>query len=216
MTRAQCRRGARRSRFAPATARVFALLTLAVALSVAPLVAPPVAPSAALAANPIAPREAGSEIGGPFTLIDQEGRTVSDADFRGRWLLVYFGYTHCPDACPTALNDMADALDRLGPAKRAKVQVLFITVDPERDTPAVMKEYVGAFEGANIVGLTGSPEQVAAAEAAYRVRARRYTRPDGDYMMSHAATIDIMDPNGQYIAMARPEHIAERLAQIVP
>jgi protein SCO1/2 len=79
-----------------------------------------------------------------------------------------------------------------------------------------MKDYVGAFEGANIMGLTGTPEQVSVAEAAYRIQARRYDRADGDYSMSHAATIDIMDPDGRFVAMARPEHIAERLAQLVP
>ena len=120
-------------------------------------------PLPALAANPISPKEATTEIGGQFTLVDQEGHTVTDAQFRGKWLLVYFGYTHCPDACPTALNDMAEALDQLDPAKRQKVQAIFITVDPERDTPAVMKDYVGAFEGANIMGLTGTPEQVSVA-----------------------------------------------------
>jgi protein SCO1/2 len=172
--------------------------------------------SPVLSANPISPKEATSEIGGEFTLVDQDGRMVTDAHFRGKWLLVYFGYTHCPDACPTALNDMAEALDRLDPARREKVQVLFITVDPQRDTPAVMKDYVGAFEGANIVGLTGTLEQVTATEAAYRIRARRYDRADGDYAMSHAATIDIMDPDGHFVAMVRPEGIAERLAQLVP
>ena len=92
------------------------------------------------------PGTAASEIGGPFTLVDQNGQTVTDADFRGKWLLVYFGYTHCPDACPTALGDMAAALGDLDPAKRDKVRVLFISVDPERDTPAVMKDYVEAFD----------------------------------------------------------------------
>jgi protein SCO1 len=184
------------------------MLGLAAALTAGPVPAP--------AANPISPQEAPGEIGGQFTLVDQDGQTVTDAQFRGKWLLVYFGYTHCPDACPTALTNMADALDQIGPSKRQKVQVVFITVDPERDTPAVMKDYVGAFEDAKFMGLTGTPEQVAAAEAAYRVHARRYDRADGDYAMSHAATIDIMGPDGRFVAMARPEHIAERLAQLVP
>jgi protein SCO1/2 len=188
--------------------QAFGVLALTVALLACPLTA--------LAANPISPKEATSEIGGDFTLVDQDGRTVTDAQFRGKWLLVYFGYTHCPDACPTALNEMAEALDQLDPAKREKVQVVFITVDPQRDTPAVMKDYVGAFDGANIMGLTGTPEQVSVAEAAYRIQARRYDRADGDYSMSHAATIDIMDPDGRFVAMARPERIAERLAQLVP
>jgi cytochrome oxidase Cu insertion factor (SCO1/SenC/PrrC family) len=202
------RASAWRRRLAHAPTPAFGILTLAAALLAGPL--------PALAANPISPKEATTEIGGQFTLVDQEGHTVTDAQFRGKWVLVYFGYTHCPDACPTALNDMAEALDQLDPAKRQKVQAIFITVDPERDTPAVMKDYVGAFEGARIVALTGTPEQVSVAEAAYRIRARRYERADGDYTMSHAATIDIMDPDGRFLAMAYPERVAERLAQLVP
>jgi len=167
------------------------------------------------AANPISPREASADIGGRFDLVDQNGRAVDDSQFRGKWLLVYFGYTHCPDACPTALTNIADALDQIGLERRQKVQAIFITVDPERDTPSVLKDYVGAFEGANIIGLTGTQAQVDEAEADYRIRARRYDLPGGDYAMSHAATIDIMDPDGHFVAMARPEHIGERLAQLV-
>jgi len=173
---------------------------------------------AALTMGPIATSAAengSQEIGGPFTLVDQNGLTVTDAQFRGTWLLVYFGYTHCPDACPTALSDIAAALGALDPAKHDKVRAIFISVDPERDTPAVMKDYVEAFEDADIVGLTGSTEQVSAAEAVYRIRARRYARADGDYTMSHASTIDIMDPAGRFITLVRPEQLAERLAQIV-
>jgi protein SCO1 len=172
-------------------------------------------PTASPPASP-APRQANLMIGGPFTLIDQDGRLVSDLQFHGRWLLVYFGYTHCPDVCPTALSDMAAALADLDPVRRARIAAVFITVDPQRDTPSVMKEYVGAFEEANILGLSGSPEQVQQAEAAYRVRAKRYDRKDGDYSMSHASAIHIMDPGGQFVTLAPPEKIAERLAQLVP
>jgi protein SCO1/2 len=198
---------AARRRFAFTPLRLLALLMLAGAA----LAGPPV-----LAANPLSPRDATAAIGGPFALVDQDGRAVTDAAFRGKWLLVYFGYTHCPDACPTALSDMAEVLDQLDASKRQTVQVLFITVDPARDTPSVMKDYVSAFEGANIVGLTGTQEQVSAAETAYHIQARKYVRADGDYMMSHAATIDIMDPDGRFVAMARPERIGERLAQLLP
>ena len=194
--------------FARAPSQVIAVLALATILLGGSL--------PALAANPISPREASAEVGGPFTLVDQYGHTVTDAQFRGKWLLVYFGYTHCPDACPTALTNMADALDQIGPSKRQKVQAIFITVDPERDTSVVMKDYVGAFEGADIIGLTGTPEQIGVAEAAYRIHARRYDLPGGDYAMSHAATIDIMDPDGHFVAMAYPERIGERLTQLVP
>jgi protein SCO1/2 len=172
-------------------------------------------PTPMLAASPIPTTQAAAEIGGPFTLVDQDGRTVSDAQFRGKWLLVYFGYTHCPDACPIALTNIDAALGDIDPARRDKVQAIFITVDPARDTPTVMKDYIGAFEGANIVGLTGTPEQVNAAEAAYRVQARRHDGNDGDYTMSHASTIIIMDPEGRFVARVPPENIAGRLAQLV-
>jgi protein SCO1 len=166
--------------------------------------------------DPLPPKETTAEIGGPFTLVDQNGRTVSDAQFRGKWLLVYFGYTHSPDACPTALNDMAEALSALEPARRDSDQPIFITVDPERDTPAVMKDYVGAFEDANIIGLSGTLKQVIAAEAAYRIRAQRHDRKDGDYTMSHTSGIHSMDPDGRFVGMSPPDRIAERLAQLVP
>jgi cytochrome oxidase Cu insertion factor (SCO1/SenC/PrrC family) len=103
-----------------------------------------------------------SAIGGSFRLVDQNGKRVTDADLRGKWSLVYFGYTHCPDACPTALNDIAIALDELGP-KRDAVRPVFITVDPERDTPEVLKSYVTSFD-APILALSGTPEEVAQAE----------------------------------------------------
>ena len=97
----------------------------------------------------------GSAIGGPFHLVDQNGKKVTNTDLKGKWLLVYFGYTHCPDACPTALNDIALALDELGP-KRGEVRPVFITVDPERDTPQALKDYVASFD-APILALTGTP-----------------------------------------------------------
>jgi protein SCO1/2 len=106
-----------------------------------------------------------------FDLIDQDGRAVTPASFPDKWLLVYFGYTHCPDACPTALADIAEALDRLG-ARRAKVQPLFVTLDPERDTLDVLKPYTATFQ-AGIVGLTGAPERIAALAKAYHVEYRR-------------------------------------------
>jgi protein SCO1 len=171
-------------------------------------------PSAPPAAAP-ALRTA-KEIGGPFTLVDQNGCTVTDALFRGRYMLVYFGYTHCPDACPTALSTMADTLAELPPEKRAKVQPVFITVDPMRDTQAVMKDYVSSFEDAHIVALTGTQEQVDAALSAYQVRAKRQNRPDGDYAMSHSSTIHIVDPEGRFVGLERPEQLAARLSQLLP
>src|SRR5215831_12551491 len=122
-------------------------------------------------------------IGGPFRLVDQDGKTVTDADLKGKWSLIYFGYTHCPDACPTALNDMAIALDQLG-SKREAVRPVFITVDPERDTSQVLKSYVTAFD-APILALTGTPAEIAQAAKGYRVYYAKHPEAGGDYSMDH-------------------------------
>jgi len=130
---------------------------------------------------------------------------------------VYFGYTHCPDACPTALNDMANALDLLGPQRR-RVAPLFITVDPERDTPAVMRDYVQAF-GAQIMGLTGTTAQVEAAEKQYRVYAAKHPTKDGGYDMDHSSIIYLMDPAGKFVAIfnngTNPQEMAERMRTLI-
>ena len=156
-------------------------------------------------------------IGGPFTLVDQDGKTVTDADLKGKWQLIYFGYTHCPDACPTALNDISLALDKLG-GKSKEVGAVFITVDPERDTPAVLKSYVASFD-APILALTGTPEQVAAAAKAYRVYFAKHKRADGDYDMDHSSVIYVMDPQGRFTASFThenaPEEIADRLGKLL-
>jgi protein SCO1 len=150
-------------------------------------------------------------IGGPFRLIDQSGKPVSDADLKGKWQLVFFGYTHCPDACPTALNEMALALDQLG-EKRGEVEIVFITVDPDRDTPEVMKSYVQSFD-APIIALTGSPEAVAQAAKAYRVYYAKHPRADGDYDMDHSAVIYVMNPEGRFTATFTPDSTADAIAQ---
>ena len=156
-------------------------------------------------------------IGGPFALQDAAGNTVTEQQFRGRWMLVYFGYTHCPDACPTALQDMANALDQL-PGKKDKVAILFITVDPERDTPAVMKDYVAAFE-APITALSGSPEATAAAARAYRVYFAKHPTKDGGYDMDHSSIIYLMDPKGRFAANftheTPPDQIAAKLRTLL-
>jgi protein SCO1/2 len=156
-------------------------------------------------------------IGGPFKLVDGDGKTVTDADFRGKWMMVYFGYTHCPDACPTALQDMANALDDLGPQKK-DVAALFITIDPERDTPAVMKDYVAAFD-AGIVPLSGSVEAVGAAARAYRVYYAKHPTKDGGYDMDHSSIIYLMDPQGRFVANftheTPPDQIAAKLKTLV-
>lgn len=157
------------------------------------------------------------QIGGAFSLVDQDGKPVTDATYRGKWLLVYFGYTHCPDACPTALGTIAVALDELG-AKRSRVQALFVSIDPERDTPEVMKSYVASFEG-DVTGLTGTPEQVARAAKAYRVYYAKNARADGDYDMDHSSVIFVIGPDGRYAGhfthVDPPEKIAERLAGLI-
>ena len=157
-------------------------------------------------------------IGGPFTLVDGTGATVTDATFSGKWMLVYFGYTHCPDACPTALQDMANALDMLDPAQRKKVAIVFITVDPERDTPTVMKDYVSNF-GAPIAALSGSAEQIAAAAKEYRVYYAKHPTEGGGYDMDHSSVIYVMNPDGDFVANftheTPPAQIAAKLKAMV-
>lgn len=156
-------------------------------------------------------------IGGPFQLQAADGRTVTDKDYRGKWMLVYFGYTNCPDACPTALQTVANALDTLGTDAKARVAVLFVTVDPERDTPQVLADYVSAFD-APITGLGGSPEQVAAAARVYRVYYTKHAKAGG-YDMDHSSVIYVMDPNGRFAGnfthQTSPDAMAARLRALM-
>jgi protein SCO1 len=156
-------------------------------------------------------------IGGPFKLIDQNGQTVTNTDLEGKWLLVYFGYTHCPDACPTALNNIALALSDLGSAKN-HVRPVFITIDPERDTVQAMKDYVAAFD-APFVALTGSEAAIAQAAREYRVYYAKHPESSGDYSMDHSSIIYVMDPKGRFTASFTgedpPEQIAARLKKLV-
>ncbi len=156
-------------------------------------------------------------IGGPFHLIDGDGKPVSDTDFRGQWMMIYFGYTHCPDACPTALSDMGLALDQLG-ERRARVRPIFITIDPERDTPALLKDYVKAF-GPDIIGLTGTPDQLAPVEKEFRVYALKHPTKDGDYDMDHSSIIYVMDPQGRFVTNftheTDPAQMAKRLSALM-
>ena len=163
------------------------------------------------------PEEQGVPIGGPFELVDGNARTVTDQAFRGKWMLVYFGYTHCPDACPMALQNMAAARDLLGPAA-ARVSLVFITLDPERDTPEVMRDYAASF-GPDISALTGSPEAVSRAAKAYRVYSAKAPAGGGDYSVDHTSIIYAMDPRGRFAANftheTTPEAIAARLRALV-
>jgi cytochrome oxidase Cu insertion factor (SCO1/SenC/PrrC family) len=154
---------------------------------------------------------AGVAVGGPFHLIDETGRPVSDADYRGRWMLVFFGYTNCPDECPLTLQKMATALRQLGPLA-GRVAPLFITVDPSRDTPARLASYLKNFDP-RIVGLTGSSEQIAEAAKVYRV----YYSPaeheqSGVDLINHSAFLYLMGPDGKLAALFSADITAERLA----
>jgi protein SCO1 len=153
-----------------------------------------------------------SGFGGPFRLTDQDGRVVTDADFHGKWLLLYFGYTHCPDACPTALNAIAEALDRLGPT-RDKIRPVFVTLDPERDTPEVLKSYTSAFQ-AGVVGLTGSPAQIQMVAKEYRITYRKHPEPKGDdYTVDHTSIIFLIDPKGKPVSLFSHETPPDRLSR---
>jgi protein SCO1/2 len=139
-------------------------------------------------------------IGGPFTLVDQHGKTVTDQDFRGRYMLVFFGFTHCPDICPAELQVISAALDELGP-KAEEVVPVFVTLDPERDTPEVMAGYVENF-GSRFVGLTGSPEAIAEAAKAYRVAYSKFQEDEttkSDYSIDHSALVYLMGKDGEYV-----------------
>jgi len=159
------------------------------------------------------PSQGPIDVGGPFELTAHTGQTVTQASFAGKLLLVFFGYTFCPDVCPTTLNRVALALDELGP-EAEKVQPLFITVDPARDTAAVLADYVAAFHPA-IVGLTGTPQQIAVVAKSYRAYFSK-VEPKGsdpeDYLMDHSVLIYLIGEDGKFLTMfshtASPEDIA--------
>jgi protein SCO1/2 len=151
-------------------------------------------------------------IGGPFALVNGDGKAVSDKDFRGKYMLVYFGYTFCPDVCPTTLNAVADAMDRLGP-KAERLRPVFITVDPKRDSPAVVKQFAAAF-GPRVEGLTGSAAQIATVAKAYRVYYAEHRTGQGpdDYTMDHSSVLYLMGPDGRFIAPIRADMPADQMA----
>jgi protein SCO1/2 len=177
-----------------------ALMTLSAAALAALLLVPTRLPPATATT--------GGAVGGPFTLTASDGGTVTDQTYRGKWLLVYFGYTFCPDACPTALNNIGVALQTLGPDS-AKFQPLFITVDPKRDTQQVLAEYLKSFDP-RIVGLTGTEEQIAAVAKAYRVYYA--AQPGDDYLVDHSALIYLMNPAGKFVNVFGPELSGEEIA----
>ncbi len=151
-------------------------------------------------------------LGGPFTLVDQNGQSFSSDKLKGKPTLLYFGYTFCPDACPTALLLMETAVEQLGPGAAQKLNMVFVTIDPERDTQAVMKDYVANF-GPTIIGLTGTPEQIATAARAYRVYYQKAPSKDGGpYLMDHSSIIYLLDRNGRFLTHFTHESKAEAIA----
>jgi protein SCO1/2 len=151
-----------------------------------------------------------SAVGGPFRLIDQTGRAVTDADFKGKTFLVFFGFTHCPDICPTTLFEISEVLTRLGP-DADKVAALFITVDPERDTPAKLKDYVSNFHP-RIFALTGTQAEIDSVLKEYRVYAKKVPLQGGDYTMDHSAVVYLMDKQGRFVAPFSVKRSADEAA----
>jgi protein SCO1/2 len=174
---------------------------------------------AGMAAAALLPHLTASEpsIGGPFALTNGAGQAVTDKTYLGRWKLVYFGYTHCPDACPTTLSDIAAALDKLPAAGRENLSVLFITVDPARDTAKVIGDYAKAF-GPEFIGLTGTQAELAPVEQSFRVYAQKHQLKGGDYAMDHSSIIYVMAPDGHFVGLLddglSPAEMARRLVQM--
>ncbi len=137
-------------------------------------------------------------VGGPFHLEDQNGQPVSDEDMKGRPFLVFFGFTHCPEICPTTLFEISEVIRELG-KDADRIGALFITVDPERDTPAALKDYLSSFDP-HLRGLTGDPAAVNATIKAYRVYAKKVPLEGGDYTMDHTAVVYLMDKDGRFVA----------------
>jgi protein SCO1/2 len=184
--------------------------------------------SAAIAAALVArsdrstPRVAGIgqvELGGPLNLVHHSGRRFAESELAGSYRLVFFGYTYCPDVCPLGLHTMAEALDRLPPEIAQKVQPIFVSIDPERDAPAVLKDYVAAFHP-RLIGLTGTVEEIEAVKKAWRVYARKSEEKSGaDYLVDHSTFTYLMGPDGRYLAHfghgTTPEQMAERIRALV-
>ncbi len=137
-------------------------------------------------------------IGGPFQLTDQAGQTVTEKSLQGRPTLIFFGFTHCPDVCPTSLFEISEVLKAMG-GDADRVNAYFVSVDPERDTNAAMKDYLSSFDP-HLKGLTGDPEAIAKTLSGFRVYARKVPLKDGDYTMDHTALIYLMDRDGRFVS----------------
>ncbi len=156
----------------------------------------------AASSSQAAPPDMKNLFGGGFELVDHSGNTVSDQDFTGRYMLIYFGYTFCPDICPTGLSTMATALDLLE-KDASGIQPLFVTIDPERDTPAVLKDYVAAFHP-RLVGLSGSEAQVASVAKKYRIHRSKVLeadKPRDEYLVNHSSLTYLMGPDGSFLTI---------------
>jgi protein SCO1 len=149
-------------------------------------------------------------IGGPFQLTDQDGQTVTDKALQGRPTLIFFGYTHCPDVCPTSLFEISEVLRAMGKDADG-VNAFFISVDPERDTEATMKDYLSSFDP-HLRGLTGNPDAVSKVLTEYRVYAKKVPMQDGDYTMDHTALVYLMDRNGKFVAPFNLKRTPEQAA----
>jgi protein SCO1/2 len=154
-----------------------------------------------------------STVGGPFRLVDQNAKPITEQDFKGEPFLVFFGFTHCPDVCPTTLFEVSEIFRALGPDAK-NLRAMFVTVDPERDTPAVMKDYLASFDP-RIVGATGDIDAITAAEKSFRVYAKKVPTDGGGYTMDHTAIVYLMSKDGRFVApfnmKRRPEEAATEL-----
>ena len=149
-------------------------------------------------------------IGGPFSLTDQNGNTVTADTLKGKPFLVFFGFTHCPDVCPTALFEMSEVLKALGP-DADRVRAVFVTVDPERDKPKVLKDYLSSFDP-HLSALTGDPEAIAAMSKSYRVYSKKVPLADGGYTMDHTAIVYLMDKDGRFVSLFNLKRTPEAAA----
>ncbi len=159
---------------------------------------------------PDAVRRGAPSIGGPFSMTAQDGRTVTDKDLAGRPYLVFFGYTHCPDFCPTALYDISTVFKTMGPDK--KIAALFVSVDPERDTPDLLKSYLESFDP-RIIGLTGDKARTEAIAKAFKVYVKKVPGENGDYTVDHTAAVYLVDKTGRFVSavnLAKPPKQAAR------
>ena len=169
------------------------------------------------------PPLAGASIGGPFALVDQDGRRVTERDFAGRWRIMYFGYTFCPDVCPTEMQTIMAGLKLFAndmPAAAAKVTPIFVTVDPARDTPAALKQWVSAF-GPTLIGLTGSSAAIDKVADEFKVYHAKGAKTAGGYLVNHSSQTYLFDPDGKPIALlpadthGSPQQVADELARWV-